>query len=206
MLNKILIIISLFFFWGTTNSQAQRPHEYDQFTILVKGLSCSSCAHSLEKKFKELKGLKKPVIDLKTGRFTFHYPSAEKMSSPQVIQQVKDAGYTAVHVQIIRTNGQIENTKVMATSSPNTIQQEKLQVAGNCGMCRVRIEQAAQKVKGVKKASWNAKTGLLTLDFEPSKTSVATVAKAIAKVGHDTPLAKAKNSTYNSLHHCCKYR
>lgn len=206
MFNQILIITSLFFFLGTTYSQAQRPHEYDRFTVMVEGLGCPFCAYGLEKKFKELKGLKKPVIDMETGKFTFQYPGAEKMSTQQVAQQVKEAGYTAVQVSIIRTNGQVESTKILATTNPSAVQQKTLQVAGNCGMCRVRIEKAAQKVKGVATASWDEKTGLLSVRFDAQKTSLVVIAKAIAKAGHDTPLVKAKDSTYNNLHTCCLYR
>ncbi len=37
------------------------------------------------------------------------------------------------------------------------------------------------------------------------KTNVQKVHLAIAKVGHDTNMHKAKDEVYNELHGCCKY-
>ena len=82
---------------------------------------------------------------------------------------------------------------------------EKFEVKGNCGMCKTRIEKAANSVVGVTKADWNQKTKLLEVSFDESKTSAHKVQEAIAKVGHDTPMHKAKDEAYNALHGCCKY-
>ena len=82
----------------------------------------------------------------------------------------------------------------------------KFRVSGNCGMCKERIEKAAGKVKGVSFADWNEDTKLLTIQFDPAKTQPSKVHKAVAAVGHDTELAKAKDKVYNRLPNCCKYR
>jgi periplasmic mercuric ion binding protein len=82
---------------------------------------------------------------------------------------------------------------------------EKFVVKGNCGMCETRIEQAAKSVKGVTSADWNQKTKILEVSFDASKTSVSKIQLAVADVGHDTPLYKAKDEVYNKLHTCCKY-
>ena len=82
---------------------------------------------------------------------------------------------------------------------------EKIEVKGNCGMCKSRIEKAAKSVEGVNAADWNQETKILEVSFDESKTSVDDVQKAIAKVGHDTPMHKAKDEVYNALPGCCKY-
>ena len=82
---------------------------------------------------------------------------------------------------------------------------EKFEVKGNCGMCENRIETAAKSVDGVSAADWNKETKMLELSFDESKTSVKKVQMAIAKVGHDTPMHKAKDEVYNALPGCCKY-
>jgi Cu(I)/Ag(I) efflux system membrane fusion protein len=81
-----------------------------------------------------------------------------------------------------------------------------LAVQGLCEMCKDRIEKAAKSVNGVTSASWDIKTKQLHLDFDPAKTSVDAVAKAIAKAGHDTDRYKADKATYDALPACCKYR
>ena len=82
---------------------------------------------------------------------------------------------------------------------------EKFEVKGNCGMCENRIEKAANSVDGITAADWNKETKMLEVSFDESKTSVHNVQMAIAKVGHDTPMHKAKDEVYNALPGCCKY-
>jgi mercuric ion binding protein len=82
---------------------------------------------------------------------------------------------------------------------------EKVNVKGECGMCKTRIEKAAKSVDGVIKANWSDETKVLELSFDESKTNLDKVETAIAKVGHDTPMHKATTEAYNSLPGCCKY-
>ncbi len=77
---------------------------------------------------------------------------------------------------------------------------------GLCGMCKERIEKAAKSVKGVVSASWDLETRVLHITFEPSKSNVDAVSKAVAKVGHDTDKYKTDKAVYNALPACCKYR
>jgi len=81
-----------------------------------------------------------------------------------------------------------------------------LEVEGLCGMCKTRIEQTAKGVDGVTKAEWDRDAKILTLEFDPSKTKLETISKALAKVGHDTEMDKADNDIYDALPDCCKYR
>ncbi len=82
---------------------------------------------------------------------------------------------------------------------------EKFKVYGNCGMCETRIEKAANSVEGVTSADWNKETKMIEVKLNESKTDVHKVHMAIAKVGHDTKMHKAKDEVYNKLPGCCKY-
>ena len=81
-----------------------------------------------------------------------------------------------------------------------------LTVQGLCEMCKDRIEKAAMAINGVSVASWDLKTKQLHLNFDPAKTSVDEIAKAVAKAGHDNDKYKTDQSTYDALPACCKYR
>jgi periplasmic mercuric ion binding protein len=81
---------------------------------------------------------------------------------------------------------------------------EAIKVLGNCSMCKDRIEKAA-KAEGAEAASWDAKTKLLTVSYNPSKTSNDALAKKMASVGHDAGKYKAVDKVYNALPGCCKY-
>jgi len=92
-------------------------------------------------------------------------------------------------------------TTVMA----QTEREEKFKVAGNCGMCETRIENAATAVEGVKEADWDRETRMLKLMFDPGRTTLHKVQMAIAATGHDTEMHRASDKVYNALPDCCKY-
>lgn len=81
---------------------------------------------------------------------------------------------------------------------------ETFTVYGNCGMCKDRIETAL-KVKGVKKASWNADAEKLTVTFNKNILSLDQIHNKVAAIGHDTDKVKADDKVYSKLHGCCQY-
>lgn len=78
-------------------------------------------------------------------------------------------------------------------------------VAGNCEMCKERIEKTAKAVDGVFSAEWQVESGLLKVAFDGTKTGKAAIQQSIADAGHDTESFKASAETYNKLPDCCKY-
>jgi mercuric ion binding protein len=81
---------------------------------------------------------------------------------------------------------------------------EKIAVAGECGMCKSKIEKAA-KSAGASYALWNVDAKLLTVKYDSKKTSTVKIEKAVASAGYDTKSTKATEEAYNSLHSCCQY-
>lgn len=79
------------------------------------------------------------------------------------------------------------------------------EVNGNCEQCQKRIQKAAFSVSGVKSASWDVESHMLTIIINEEKCSLLDVKKAIAKAGHDTDEVKATDETYEKLHSCCQY-
>jgi mercuric ion binding protein len=90
--------------------------------------------------------------------------------------------------------------------SQNKNEKAVLEVDGICGMCKVRIEKAAIKTKGVKSAVWSIETHKLKLIYDGRKTNLDSISKKIASVGHDTKKIKATEEAYQSVDPCCKYR
>ncbi len=89
-------------------------------------------------------------------------------------------------------------------SKMTTTKTETIKVWGNCDMCKAHIEKAA-KINGVSKASWDTKTKMLSLVYDPSKTNSDDIQKKIAAVGYDTGKYKADDKVYAKLHGCCQY-
>ncbi len=179
--------------------------QLDEFNVKVDGLGCPFCAYGLEKKFKELKGIKKIAIEMKKGEMTFSYPSENKLTIEQVNKQVEKAGYTPVHVLITRNTGEVEQSVVKQATKVADLQTSEFKTYGNCDMCKARIERAALSIKGVQSVSWNKETKMTKI--EASNASIIKKAqKAIANAGHDTELFSALKTKYESLPPCCLYK
>lgn len=179
----------------------------DQFEVKVNGLGCPFCAYGLEKKFKEFKGIKAVKIEMETGIMTFKYPAEKGLTIPKIEKQVEKAGYTPVKVTIRRATGKTETSAASneITTKKGQIKETAFFVAGNCGMCKARIEKAAKSMKGVSKAVWDKKTKQLSIEYDTKTTSSSKVAKVVAEAGHDTKTAKANTKTYDNLPGCCHY-
>ncbi|MFN8114642.1 MAG: heavy-metal-associated domain-containing protein [Bacteroidia bacterium] len=85
-----------------------------------------------------------------------------------------------------------------------TITTTTITVKGNCGECKDRIENAADII-GVKNATWEEKTQVLSVTYDSQKVSLAQIEEAIAKAGHTTTNKVADNKSYKKLPDCCKY-
>lgn len=204
MKNIIIIFLSIFLL-GTTNQLNAQSKTMDEFTVQVNGLGCPFCAYGLEKKFKEFKGIKKVTIEMETGMMDFEYPTDKQLTIEQVENQVEKAGYTPVSVSIKRANGEVEKTeKVNITAADGELKNIDFFVAGNCGMCKARIENAAKKLGGVQSAEWDKETQQLHVKATSNITQ-ADIVSAVAKAGHDTKDVKTDQATYDNLPGCCQY-
>ena len=96
-------------------------------------------------------------------------------------------------------------TSAQTTTKSSALQKtETFKVWGKCEMCKDRIEKTA-KAEGVTSASWDEKTSLLTVTYDPAKTNKDALSKKLASVGHDTEKYKAEDKVYNALPSCCHY-
>jgi cation transport ATPase len=94
----------------------------------------------------------------------------------------------------------------IAVFGQNKTAKASIEVDGVCGMCKVRIEKAAIRTKGVKMATWDLDSHQLSLVYNEKKTDLETIQKNIAGVGHDTELFTASDEAYEGIDMCCKYR
>lgn len=86
----------------------------------------------------------------------------------------------------------------------NAVATAKFGVSGNCEMCKKTIESALD-VKGVKSATWNDKTKIIEVAYQPSKITEVQLHELIAATGYDTDQKKAKENAYKALPECCQY-
>lgn len=95
-------------------------------------------------------------------------------------------------------------TQSQEPMNKTAVKTESFKVYGKCDMCKARIEKTV-KGEGATEASWNAKTQLLTVTFNPSKSGKDSFSKKLASIGHDTELYKASDEAYAKLPGCCHY-
>ena len=102
----------------------------------------------------------------------------------------------AIVVLLVSVNSfaQIKNSKT-----------ETAMIAGNCGMCKSRIEKAGN-IKNISKVVWNETSQIATMTFDAEKTSLKEILSRIAAVGHDSETAKTSSETYSDLPECCQYK
>lgn len=78
------------------------------------------------------------------------------------------------------------------------------EVAGNCGMCKKRIEKAGLDA-GATEIEWSQNSHLATVKLDTNKVKVDHIKKQIAAIGHDAGEFKADDEVYEKLHECCLY-
>ena len=98
-----------------------------------------------------------------------------------------------VLLSITNSLAQIKNAKT-----------EKVKIAGNCEMCKKRIEDAGNE-KNISKVIWSEKTQMATIKFDSVKTTAKEILTRIAAVGHDSEMAQTSNEIYTDLPECCQY-
>ncbi len=71
-------------------------------------------------------------------------------------------------------------------------------------MCKKTIESEIGKMTGVKKATLDVETKVLTVEYNSKKTNPDKIRKAIAAIGYDADDVKANNRKQKELPGCCK--
>ncbi|WP_448530427.1 heavy-metal-associated domain-containing protein [Raineya sp.] len=84
------------------------------------------------------------------------------------------------------------------------LQEVQIKTSAVCGMCKKKIEKDLSYEKGVVSADLNVETKIVTVKYNPKKTSVAKIKKAINKAGYDADELPANPKAYNKLPECCK--
>lgn len=84
------------------------------------------------------------------------------------------------------------------------VKTESFKVAGECGMCKKKIEKAAKEA-GATTAVWSPSTKMIKVSYNVNAASTSSIQQAIANTGYDTPQYKANEDAYNNLDECCKY-
>ena len=80
----------------------------------------------------------------------------------------------------------------------------KIKTSAVCDMCQETLEKAMAYEKGVKSSSLHVDSKVITVTFDPKKTTVANIRKAINLAGYDADGQPADKRAYDNLNACCK--
>jgi Cu+-exporting ATPase len=132
-----------------------------KIVLNIGGMSCVTCAQTIEKKLSKLKGVTRATVNFAAEKAIVDY-------DPNVVNQktIEDAivevGYKVVHESVF------------------------LKISGmTCVTCAQTIEKALNEKEGIYKASVNFAIEKATVEYNPEQISVAGIRKVIQDVGYD---------------------
>ena len=80
----------------------------------------------------------------------------------------------------------------------------KIKTSAVCGECKTTIEKALNFSKGVKKASLDVDSKMVTVVYKTEKTNPDKIRLVISNAGYDADSIPANPKAYSRLKDCCK--
>lgn len=80
----------------------------------------------------------------------------------------------------------------------------KIKTSAICEMCKARIERNLGLSKGVKESNLNLKDKVLTVKYNPGKTSPEAIKATIIGTGYDADEQVANQKAHDKLPSCCR--
>ena len=81
----------------------------------------------------------------------------------------------------------------------------KIMTSAVCDLCKERIENVLSFEKGVKSGILDLETKIVTVVYNPEKTTDQKIREAITKMGYDADSLAADAKAYKRLPDCCKH-
>ncbi|HID17103.1 TPA: heavy metal translocating P-type ATPase, partial [Candidatus Bathyarchaeota archaeon] len=127
----------------------------------ISGMSCASCAQTIEKKLSGLKGVSRAAVNFAAEKAIVEYdPTA--ITQRNIEDAVAEAGYGVVHEKAVLPIGGM-----------------------HCVECARTIEEALSKKEGVYKAAVNFAMEKATIEYNPEQVSLVEIKKTIRDAGYE---------------------
>ena len=138
----------------------------------VNGMTCATCALTVEKAIGKVAGVSKTTVNLATEKVTVEYDEQE-VGMKDLQMAVEKAGY------------ELENP----------YQSQTLAIEGmTCATCALTVEKALNKLDGIQNASVNLATEKATIQYDPAYLSLSEIETAVEKAGYKAVLPKTQES------------
>lgn len=128
----------------------------------VNGMTCATCALTVEKALGKVAGVSKATVNLATEKVTVEY-NEQEVGMKDLQMAVEKAGY------------ELENP----------YQSQTLAIEGmTCATCALTVEKALNKLDGIQNASVNLATEKATIQYDPAHLSLSDIETAVEKAGY----------------------
>ncbi|OFI48899.1 copper-translocating P-type ATPase [Floricoccus tropicus] len=144
----------------------------------IEGMSCASCAQTIEKAVAKLEGIENVNVNLATEKMTVEY-NPEKTNILEIESEVDKAGYKAI----------------------SKIKTHTFDIDGmSCASCAQTIEKAVGKIEGVSDVNVNLATEKMQVSYNPYQTSISNIIQTVKNSGYDAIDADARDSNIDSIY------
>ncbi len=138
-------------------------------TFKITGMSCASCANSINSVLEHTQGVKTINVNVVNDIADVEYDESV-IDTQGVIEAIESAGYGASLLD-------------------ESFQRISLRVEGmTCATCVNNVEKALKKLEGTEDVSVNLATHKATLKYNPEKLRISEMKKAVQGVGYDFTL------------------
>ena len=132
----------------------------ERIDLPIVGMSCASCASTIQKGLSKIKGVDKASVNFATSKATVLY-QPQLVNPADFISTVRKSGYEVGTASI------------------------EIPIQGmQCASCVQSIEKALLRKRGITKASVNLATEKARVEYIPSETSLAEIKRAIEQTGY----------------------
>jgi Cu+-exporting ATPase len=142
------------------NSENNKKVKSERIDLPIVGMSCASCASTIQKGLSGIKGVDKANVNFATSKATVLY-QPQLVNPADLISTVRKSGYEVGTASI------------------------EIPIQGmQCASCVQNIEKALLRMRGVAKATVNLATEKARVEYIPSETNFAEIKKVIEQTGY----------------------
>jgi Cu+-exporting ATPase len=132
----------------------------ERIDLPITGMTCASCAMTIQKNLTELQGVNKASVNLATSKATIFYDPKE-IGVESFISSIRKSGYDVGMVSV------------------------ELPIQGiDCASCVLKIENALLETQGVTNAVVNLATEKAKVEYIPEQTNLSEIKKAVESTGY----------------------
>ena len=134
--------------------------EGKETSIQITGMTCAACATRIEKGLNKMEGVEQATVNLALEKSSIKYDPT-KLSEADLEKKIEALGYGVVK------------------------QKAEFDITGmTCAACSARIEKGLNKMDGISVANVNLALEKATIEFNPTKVTIADITAKVEKLGY----------------------